>query len=75
MKKHEYQELLSCFVSLCGMKRIFSNKILHMFDNVMLLAEGGHLAYMGPVLQVEQYFEALGYKVCSPSNRTCCLKQ
>lgn len=34
-----------------------------MFDDVMLLAKGGFTVYLGPVDEIEEYFQSLGFEV------------
>ncbi|KAL8166850.1 hypothetical protein V2J09_008349 [Rumex salicifolius] len=40
-----------------------SYTLFRMFDDLILLAKGGLMAYQGPVAKVEEYFEGIGIKV------------
>ena len=48
--------------------------IFMLFDRLMLLAEGGHVAYFGPATNAIPYFEAAGFacdRFCNPSDFFC----
>jgi ABC-type multidrug transport system ATPase subunit len=38
-------------------------EIFKQFDDLILLAPGGKVAYVGPIAEVEPYFSSLGFKV------------
>ncbi|KAL8130618.1 hypothetical protein V2J09_019773 [Rumex salicifolius] len=40
-----------------------SYSLFQMFDDLVLLAKGGLMAYQGPISRVEEYFESMGIKV------------
>lgn len=42
---------------------VFSYSLFRMFDDLILLAKGGLVAYLGPVNKVEEYFSGIGIDV------------
>jgi ABC-type multidrug transport system ATPase subunit len=45
-----------------------SYEIGRMFDNVLLLAKGGYTVYYGPVIEMTDYFEKMGFTFPSKAN-------
>ena len=46
-------------------------EIFEQFDDIILLARGGHLVYFGPVNELQAFFDELGYPVpmnCNPAD-------
>ncbi|XP_062172660.1 ABC transporter G family member 28 [Alnus glutinosa] len=50
-------------VNICMVVHQPSYSLFRMFDDLILLAKGGHTVYHGPVKKVEEYFASLGITV------------
>ncbi|KAK9072608.1 hypothetical protein SSX86_009043 [Deinandra increscens subsp. villosa] len=50
-------------VNVCMVVHQPSYSLFRMFDDLILLAKGGLVAYLGPVTKVEEYFSGLGIHV------------
>ncbi|KAM0013873.1 putative ABC transporter, AAA+ ATPase domain, P-loop containing nucleoside triphosphate hydrolase [Helianthus debilis subsp. tardiflorus] len=50
-------------VNVCMVVHQPSYSLFRMFDDLILLAKGGLVAYLGPVSQVEEYFSGIGIHV------------
>ncbi|KAL8197892.1 hypothetical protein R6Q57_030128, partial [Mikania cordata] len=50
-------------VNVCMVVHQPSYSLFRMFDDLILLAKGGLVAYLGPVTQVEEYFSSIGIHV------------
>ncbi|CAL4933868.1 unnamed protein product [Urochloa decumbens] len=55
-------------VNVCAVVHQPSYTLFNMFDDFVLLARGGLIAYHGPVSEVEMYFAGLGIKVPDREN-------
>ncbi|PUZ38885.1 hypothetical protein GQ55_9G231900 [Panicum hallii var. hallii] len=55
-------------VNVCAVVHQPSYTLFNMFDDFVLLARGGLIAYHGPVSEVETYFAGLGVKVPDREN-------
>ncbi|BBN06086.1 protein MpABCG24 [Marchantia polymorpha subsp. ruderalis] len=50
-------------VNVCVVLHQPSYGLFRMFDDVMLLAKGGFTVYLGPVDEIEEYFQSLNFEV------------
>uniref|UniRef100_I1QUY4 ABC transporter domain-containing protein n=1 Tax=Oryza glaberrima TaxID=4538 RepID=I1QUY4_ORYGL len=55
-------------VNVCAVIHQPSYTLFNMFDDFVLLARGGLIAYLGPISEVETYFSSLGIKVPEREN-------
>ncbi|VAH15942.1 unnamed protein product [Triticum turgidum subsp. durum] len=55
-------------VNVCAVIHQPSYTLFNMFDDFVLLARGGLIAYHGPISEVENYFSGLGIKVPDREN-------
>lgn len=55
-------------VNVCAVVHQPSYTLFNMFDDFVLLARGGLIAYHGPIYEVETYFAGLGIKVPDREN-------
>ncbi|KAM0893377.1 hypothetical protein ACQ4PT_025129 [Festuca glaucescens] len=55
-------------VNVCAVIHQPSYTLFNMFDDFVLLARGGLIAYHGPICEIENYFSGLGIKVPDREN-------